>query len=550
MDKEAQIKYAIQRLERLRSLRGNWESHWEESAKRVIPSHSGSFLSRQTNNLNGSQGQKKTEDAYDATAILANHRFASVMESIASPQNSFWHGLRHTNKELMKDRSVRQYFQDLADVLFYYRYSPKANFIGNSQQVYAGLGAYGNGIMFTDRPENRPGLRYRNIHLGEAYIVPNHAGNVDTLYRVFRMKISQIVDRWPTVPESVLKKSQNPQQRDEELEILHVVEPRTNRNPWRLDALNKPFLSMYLLVQDKFILQEGGYNCFPYSVARYMQAPNEDYGRGPAQMVLPAIKVLNQEKKDTLTQGSRVLNPVLLAYDDGNLGSFTMRGGKLNAGGIGKNGERLIDVLPTGNLAAGFDLMEMEQKVINDAFLITLFQILVETPQMTATEVLERAREKGMLIAPVAGRLQSEFFGTMIARELDLLNDQGLLPVPPPILQDGSPLTYTIDFTSPMSRMRDAEKAAGFFRSLQQALEIVNITQDPSPLDFFNFEEAIPAVQAIQGAPVEWTRTMDQVQEIRANRAQAQQQAQMIEAAPAMTGLMKVAQGPKENQIP
>ena len=36
--------------------------------------------------------------------------------------------------------------------------------------------------------------------------------------------------------------------------------------------------------------------------------------------------------------------------------------------------------------------------VINDAFLVTLFQILTETPEMTATEVIERTREKGALL--------------------------------------------------------------------------------------------------------------------------------------------------------
>lgn len=52
---------------------------------------------------------------------------------------------------------------------------------------------------------------------------------------------------------------------------------------------------------------------------------------------------------------------------------------------------------------------------------ITLFQILVDNPQMTATEAMLRAQEKGQLLAPTAGRIQAEFLGTLILRKLTLL---------------------------------------------------------------------------------------------------------------------------------
>ena len=46
---------------------------------------------------------------------------------------------------------------------------------------------------------------------------------------------------------------------------------------------------------------------------------------------------------------------------------------------------------------------------------------------MTATEVLERAREKGALLAPTMGRQQSEALGPMIEREIDILVECGLM---------------------------------------------------------------------------------------------------------------------------
>jgi hypothetical protein len=236
---------------------------------------------------------------------------------------------------------------------------------------------------------------------------------------------------------------------------------------------------------------------------------------------------------------------VLLYHDDGVLGgNFKLRAGKGIAGGVNADGKLLVHALPTGNIAVAEDMMESERKVINDAFLITLFQILVDTPQMTATEVMERAREKGMLVAPTAGRLQSEFLGPLIERELGLLMTQGIWPNMPSILKSSPEASeYTIEYDSPMSRLQRAEKASGFMRALSTAAEYAKNTMDIAPLDWFNFDVAMPEILDIHGAPTAWTRTQEEVDAIRAGRQEQAQQQQMVEAAPAMASVMKSAPG-------
>src|SRR5665811_114426 len=90
--------------------------------------------------------------------------------------------------------------------------------------------------------------------------------------------------------------------------------------------------SVYIFVETQDLLREWGYDSFPFSVARYTQSSGETYGRGPAQWVLPSIKLLNEEKRVVIKQGHRNVDPVLLAYDDGNLANFSLRAGALNAG--------------------------------------------------------------------------------------------------------------------------------------------------------------------------------------------------------------------------
>lgn len=531
------VQYHCMRFGTLKTERSNFDTQWEEAAERILPAHRNSFTAPPSNLM---QGQKQTELQFDSTAGFAAYRFSSVMESLATPQGSLWHMLKPVDKMLLRNRAVRAYFDDVNQILFNYRYRPVGNFVGNSQQVYLGLGVYGNGILYVDQPDNGRGLRYRNIHLGEAYFVENHAGIVDTVYRKFSRTARQLIQEFgeDKVPEYIRERAKNAQQSETKSDVLHCVYPRADRDPTRMDAKGKKFASLYILTDTQDLLREGGYDSWPFPVARYTQAPGEVYGRGPGQMVLPAIKVLNEEKSTMLKQGHRAVDPVYLMYDDGLAGTFSAKPGAMNAGGMTADGKRLIDTLPVGNIAVGDKMMEMERATINDAFLVTLFQILVDTPQMTATEVLERAREKGMLLAPTAGRLQAEFLGPMVEREIDLLGRQGLLPPMPGVLRDLE-IEYRVEYDSPMSRMQRSEKAAGFMRALDVAANYAKLTMDPTPLDFFAFDRAMPDILDINGAPVMWTATEDEVAAKRAARAEQAQAQQAIEAAPAIASVVK-----------
>jgi hypothetical protein len=157
---------------------------------------------------------------------------------------------------------------------------------------------------------------------------------------------------------------------------------------------------------------------------------------------------------------------------------------------------------------------------------------------MTATEVLERVREKGMLVAPTAARQQSGLLEPLIERELELLFDQGLAPEPPRILAGAN---IRIEYDAPLSRMQRAERAAGFLRSLSFVMNYVQATGDPSPLDHFDFDAATPEIMDIFGSPSAWVRSPAQVEALRRARAQAVASAQAVAAAPAIASLAKVA---------
>ncbi len=536
----------VKRYERASGDRGTWESHWEEIAKRVWPGYAGSFVA---GGEGQTQGAKRTDEFVDATAALALTRFAPAMEYMLTPRNSTWHGLAPSDATLKKDRETALWFEELTRIVFKYRYATKANYASQQYETYQGLGAFGTGVLYVDKlrtARGQRGLRYKSVHLGEVCFLENHQGIIDTAFRCFSHTARQAMQRWGDQNSDKVKEAARDSAKAETLFwFIHCVRPRTEAegfDPDRYDVKGMEFASYYVDRKEKKLVHEGGHNTFPYSISRYTQAPGETYGRSPAMLALPSIKLLNEQKKVVIKQGHRSVDPVLLAYDDGVLDTFSMKPGALNAGGVSAEGRPLIQTLPVGNLSLAKEMMGEERAVINDMFLVTLFQILVDTPQMTATEVLERAREKGALLSPTMGRQQSEALGPMIEREIELLIEQQLLPPMPPALVEAKG-EYEIEYDSPLSRAQKAEEAAGLFRTVDWLREYVNITQDPSPLDHIDFDAAMPDIMDIQAVPKRWQRAAEAIQEIREGRAQAKQDQQMIEGAPAVAGVMKAASG-------
>lgn len=525
----------------LESARGIWETHWEEVARRVLPYYSSSFY-REGNMV---PGAKRTQDQYDVTANLALWKFAAAMESMLTPASNRWHRVRHPDKSVMKRRDVQLWFDQVNDTMFYYRYSPHSGFQANQHDGYVSLGAFGSSGLFIDEyndplAPNVKGFRYHHAHLGELFFAVNFQGQVDTVYRRFKRTLRQLAHKWgqEALPES--HRNMLADKPETKVQIIHCVKPRPGGSARRLDSKGYRYASYYVLREATHLLSEGGYRCMPYSIARYITAPGEDYGRSPAMNVLPAIKVINEEKKTLIKQGHRAVDPVLLAHDDGVIDGFSLRPGAVNYGGVTSDGRPLVHALPTGNLAIGKDLMDDERLAINDAFLVTLFQILVETPQMTATEVLERAREKGALLSPTMGRFQAESLGPMIEREFDLLMWQKLLPPPPPALLEAG-AQYHVEYDAPLNRAMRADEAAGTMRSMQWASEIAAQTQDPSVMDWFDTDTIIPELLAINGAPSRFVRDPDAVAKVRDNRGQQQADAQFTQALPGLAALTKAS---------
>jgi len=151
---------------------------------------------------------------------------------------------------------------------------------------------------------------------------------------------------------------------------------------------------------------------------------------------------------------------------------------------------------------------------------------------------MQRAQEKGALLAPTAGRQQSELLGKIIQREIDILARSGMLsaphfpPMPEQLLKLGG--EYDVVYQSPLARAQRAEQAVGLSNMLGILTPIAEAK--PEVLDWLDFDTIVPDMATdISGLPATWVTDPKVVAAVRKARGEQQQLAQLAQAAPAAT---------------
>ena len=230
-----------------------------------------------------------------------------------------------------------------------------------------------------------------------------------------------------------------------------------------------------------------------------------------------------------LRSAHKATDPALMFYEDDGITSLTTRPGGANPGLVNERGQVLVARMPGGEngLPIGLEMVEMERKVIRTAFLEDFFKILTDPgDRMTATQVLEMVAKQGVLVAPYAGRYESEKQNPVTQRDLDLSMRSGQVePFPPEVLEAGA--YPVIGYENPLSRMARAEEAAGLTRLIETLAPLAQ--SDPTVFDVIDIDKAAPGVADVLGVRPSWIRTPDEIAERRKGRSEAEAAQQGVE---------------------
>ncbi|MFN3859601.1 MAG: portal protein [Caulobacter sp.] len=500
---DSRAEDVLRRQSWMEAERAGLDGPCQEIAERV--------LTRQQGFGGMARGRREASEdrVFDSTAPLALEKFAAAIEGMLTPRTQRWHELSLKALDGAEPSpAVQAWLQGVNRMLFAARYGPESNFASQAHETYVGLGAFGNGAIFVDEAAGG-GLRYRAIPFAETWFAENFQGVIDTVHRKFELTARQWMQQFGAeTPAAIQRAAETEPHR--RFELIHCVQPREDADWRRLDWRGMPWASWYVSLEGRKVLKESGYRTMRYACARYVTAPREVYGRGPAMTVLADIKTVNEQQKTLLRTGQLIAEPPLLLSDEGGLTGFKLAPRSINRGALGFDGSELVKPLSVGaNLPVTLEMVDRTRETINQAFLVTLFQILVDTPQMTATEAMLRAQEKGALLAPVMGRLQSELLAPLIQAELDILAASGALPEPPAELAGLGDLAAEIEYTSPLARAQKADEGLAILRLLEDAASVGQF--DPAAGAMIKGPEVLRRLAEIRGAPAELLRSEDEL---------------------------------------
>lgn len=508
-------------------------------------------LPRQYNDWTGEgpvQGQTQTAARryqYDSTGVRSLPKYTAILNMMLTPQGSRWHKLRADDSNLMKIHSVREYFDELNNLLFKMRYDPQARFMQAAGEVYTGLGVYGMGpmsITWGAGMNGRKTMKYKAWPMKDIFILCNDEGEVTHVFRRFWLNARQFKLKWPTVraPRTLaaeLEKTGGPDE-NKRVEFVQVLWYRDDYNPEAISKQRHRVRCDYICYTDKEAVDaDDAYSSMPILTPRVYTEAGNPYGYSPAMQALSSMGAASSIKKTTLKMGHKALDPSLLAADDGVLsGRVDIRPGRVTYGAVNSQGQPLVHALKTGDFQPGKELLQDERSDIEDAFFVKLFTILADRPQMTATQVVEEIGQKAGLLAPTMGRLQSEFGGPDIEREIGILTEVGLRPDMPQELIDAAG-DYNIVYTSPMAKALYNEDVAGAMRWIEFSLNYAEASQDPSVLDRVNIKNMQPEIADHMNVPTRWVCSDDEVKQKGAERQQRQDTQQIVDQAPAIASV-------------
>lgn len=497
--------------ERMEAVRGNFNTLWQSVSEHVNPNYS-DFTNKHW------EGQRRTNRIFDSTAPLALSHGCAALESMLCPASTRWHSLRPADPDLWSDVEIMQWLDKVTDVMFRMRYSPTANFQSQVEEAFSQLLSFGCGPFLVDDVVGY-GLRYRARSLCNVYGIENAVGIIDWVHDKYEMSASAAVGAvksgmFDTLPQSIVSAAEKEPNRM--FEFIHSIKPDQDAKPGA-----KRFKSCIVSSEGQKTVCEYGYHTQSLLLPRYRVVPTETYGRGPGVDVLPEILMLNEMRKTYLRQGQRAISPPLLMAGDG-LDSFDLRANALNPASMTVDGKPLVMPFnPGGNFEVSKEMLDEARQTVQRAFLVDIFSVMTQPqPGVTATEILQRAQEKGQLLAPICGRIQAELFGPMITREFDILHRAGQFPPPPTKVLKMGGMRLEPVYESQIQIAQKQSKALAVGLVFQQAAPLIQA--DPGVLKAINMDRTFKNLVEYNGAPYDMLNTPDEL--AAKDQAQAQQQ--------------------------
>tara|TARA_R110002153_G_scaffold50292_2_gene141552 strand:- start:3864 stop:5552 length:1689 start_codon:yes stop_codon:yes gene_type:complete len=544
MDKAATI---VDKAKQLQNERGQLNHMWEEIAEVLAPERVG-FVSNLTSE--GSTNVKRESKIYDTTPLMAKRSLVNAIGGMLRPKSAApgkWFDITPEDDTILdKDKAAKEWVEFAEDRLWKALYNPKAQFIQATGEVDDDLITFGTGAGFLGMRRDKKGFLFRSFHLAKTFIEMDYDNQPNSVYIIEWLTAKQAAAKWGR--ENIGKTAQKALvssdkiQTNEKYEFIWCVKPRYELDPERIDNLNMPWMSIVIAAADEHIVLEEGFKYFPFFFPRWDTRSGEAYGRGPGVLALPDVLTLNQMGKTMLRGLHRAVAPPWLLPSDS----------MVNAPQMQPDGISYYDAKAIRNLGLSNPFIQMESRAqipwglnaqtagreqLMALFFRNVLNLPVDSPQMTATEVIQRREEFVREIGAVFGRLESDYTGPIVEHAFNTMLDNGSFGTPDQIPESLQGANIEFRFASPVEKAKRQIEETTVMEGLQEVVALSEVW--PEVKNRYNGDAIGKFIAKARDFPVGLTHDDAKVAEMGQQQQEAaakEQQMQQMERGAAMAG--------------
>lgn len=515
--------------------RNNYLEEWREISD-YIQLRRGRFLAGKGKNARARSKKVLNEKGTFASRTCG----AGMLAGVSSPSMP-WLKLKTNDKDLNEFTPVKQWL-DIAE-RYLYEVFASSNYYHVKQSAYRDMADFGQGPVLIDEDFDNVINCYCSPP-GEYTLSVDHRGVVDTMFRDMVMTTQQVFEKFygrGNIPREIWEAYNRGDYR-RQWQIVGLDQPNHRQIKGLPGALGAPFIKVFYCIDctdsdSNAILDVKPTYENPISSPRWEVQPNDIYGDGPGSLILSTVKslqVLERRKGQMVDKmatppvqvpGEMQKSKGLISHAPGGATYYPAQ--TIGGGSGGRPIGPLYEVSGPQLQAVMMEMQVLEGRV-DVGYFVDLFMATLNSNrrQITAREIEEKHEEKLIALGPVLERTHYEGLNNDVKRAFGILQRHRVLPPPPPEMRDRR---LEVEYTSLLAVAQKAvsagpiERFAGFLGNLSAV--------NPEILDKWDMDQTVDEYGDAVGVPAALVRSDEQVEEMRASRAQQQQAAASMETA-------------------
>jgi hypothetical protein len=512
----------LEKFNSLKTERSVWNSSWQLIAELVNTKKAsftgtngvGEFLNNKVFSNKPNQSMKKRANIIKSM-ILGDYDFK--LEPV---------------KKYVDNDTIAVLFQDITDKIKSELRKGNTAFSKSLTQSEEFDATFGTSIIYCDYTDK---LNFKCLELSECYIDEDYSGKVDTLFREFCLNPRNAVQQFGfNNLSSQSKKLYENNDCNAKIKILNLIAPKSGYEYLFNGENDYKYISLFIEVDNRHIINSEGYYDRPFIVHREGQAVGEKYGRGPSFDNISLISQINKVVKNFITIINRYADPPLGIFDDKQ--NIDLSAGAVSIFKANQNNNPPVFnmIKEIGSVDVVFQYLQSQYEELSQAYSLDRLLDFNNETRMTATESNLRSVIRNQSLADLFQNKIDEKYTPLIERAFNLLLRNGVFDdlIEKAIEKDDtiadilfSEDIYEISYYNQVKRDNNSQNINSVMNVYSNVGAIAQMSGDISIFDNFDMDKTANLFKSLTFTN-EIYRGEPNIKRIREQRAEAQAQAQ------------------------